>query len=126
MSGILKKIDSWGQLLLVVITSVTALFIPFLVLTAYIIIGGWQLISSAIYIVAGSAEEKALRKNYWIGIVIYLIVCIACFNIKPLVIATIYLLWYVPAIFALLYCYITVKEAKIWPIQRLKPRNTVR
>lgn len=86
---------------------------PFLVTSAYICIGTWQLISSAIYIVAGSDEERAHRKTYWLSILFYAIVCFACLNIKDLVVVTIYLLWFVPAFFAIWYGYITVKEVNI-------------
>lgn len=125
MNIVLKKIDSWGQILLIVGTVIIAPFTPFLVLYAYFIIGAWQLISSVIYILAGSAKERARRKNYWLGIFIYGIVCFTCFNIKDLVVATIYLLWFVPAVFALWYCYITVKEANIWPLNRLNAQDRV-
>ncbi len=121
----LKKIDSWGQILLIVGTAIIAPFIPFLVLSAYIIIGAWQLISSLIYLVAGSAKERAHRKNYWLSIFIYTLVCFACFNFKDLVFFTIYLLWFVPAFFALWYGYLTVKEANIWPLTRLNPQDKV-
>lgn len=120
-----KKIDSWGQILLIVGTVIIAPFTPFLVLYAYFIIGAWQLMSVCIYILAGSGQERAHRKNYWLGILLYGIVCFICFNIKDLVVATIYLLWFVPAVFALSYGYITLKELNFWPFRRLNPQDKV-
>ncbi len=121
MNLIFKKVDSWGQMILIVITAVIAPFIPFIITTGYIFIGGWQLISSTLYLISGTKQERSNRKKYWVGLIIYFIICFACLSIKILVFATIYLLWFVPAFFALWYCYITVKEANIWPLRSLNP-----
>ncbi len=121
MNNTFKKIDSWAQLVMIAAIIGIAPFILFIVTIGYVFIGAWQLISSILYLLAGSSEEKSRRKYYLVGIIIYIIVCFACFAIKPLAIATIYLLWFVPAFFAVYYCIITVKEANIWPFQRLKP-----
>lgn len=125
MHILFKKVDGFGQILLIAGTIVFAPFIPFLILSAYMIIGAWQLISACIYILVGSTEERAHRKHYWLGILLYGIVCFTCFNIKDLVVATIYLLWFVPAIFALSYGYITLKELNFWPFRRLNPQDKV-
>lgn len=121
MNMTFKRVDSWGQMVFIGITAIIAPLSPFIVTTAYIFVGAWQLVSSTLYLFVGSTEEKRHRKKYWLALISYIIVCFACFIIKALVIATIYLLWFVPAIFALWYCYITVKEANIWPLRRLNP-----
>ncbi|MEN9457853.1 MAG: hypothetical protein RL135_427 [Bacteroidota bacterium] len=120
MNIIFKRVDSWGQLIMIAITAITAVFMPFLVTSAYIFIGTWQLISVTLYLLLGTKQEKTNRKKYWIGLIIYIIVCFASFKIKDLVILTIYLLWFVPAFFAVWYCYITIKESNIWPFRHLK------
>lgn len=109
-----KQVDAWGQL---IFTGIVVAILPFMLsifFYGYIAIGLWQFISGAIYLFGGTLVERRLRKRYWITVFLTLLALISCLYIKSMGVLFMYLLWFAPAILAIWYLLITVREAQIF------------
>jgi hypothetical protein len=116
-----KRIDFYGQLILLVSFLLLALLQSFdYVFIGYFIVGGWQFTSALVhYLSRNTLLRNSTRKAYEVALIVIIILGILVSVISFIGIYYLLLLLWCSPVLAVWYCYITFFELKRWEARAL-------